>query len=181
LINVGFDKLISILQTTFKSAISFGTFEYKNVVNQSDLRNNKSTFSSYDLFIKTGFSKPYGFENQLTISPTKSFTEAILNSKNTTFSNTFKIIYKPSKNLSLLSTYTMMKPDIEAKKKYDFLDFELSFKPIKSTTIYEYRFIAKNIMNNRFFEKIENDDVAITTYKSNLIPQYFMFFVGFRL
>jgi hypothetical protein len=156
---------------------------FKNVVNGSELRNNLSQNQSHNLFIKTGFSLPFGFENNFSINRTKFVVNQQASTLLISIENKFKFLYKPTDKLLIVSTVESIRPQISQKTTIHFLDFELNYKPTQKpkTKIIEYRITGKNLLNATFFKTNQNSDFAYTTYQSNLIGRYLMLAIMFRL
>ncbi len=182
-INLSLDKLIPVLKTSFKYSANFGLMNFKNVVNASELRNNYSRTQSHNLFIKTGFSLPFGFENDFSISRTKYIVNQQASTQLISAENRFKFLYKPTDKLLIISTLESFVPQFSQKTYFHFLDFELNYKPTQKpkSKIIEYRITGKNLLNTVFFRTTENSDFAFTTYQSNLIGRYAMLSITFRL
>ncbi len=66
-------KYIPFLESTMKLSSNYSISEYKNIINNSELRNNKSQFLDTKLFIKTAFDGFVNFENTVNLS--KSISE----------------------------------------------------------------------------------------------------------
>lgn len=180
-LNLEFDKLIPILKTSFKYSANFGLMNFKNVVNGSELRNNLSQNQSHNLFIKTGFSLPFGFENNFSINRTKFIVNQQASTLLISIENKFKFLYKPTDKLLIVSAVETFRPQLSQKTTFHFLDFELNYKPTQKpkTKIIEYRITGKNLLNATFFKTNQNSDFAYTTYQSNLIGRYVMLAIMF--
>ena len=182
-LNLEFDKLIPVLKSSFKYSANLGLMNFKNVVNGSKLRNNLSQNQSHNLFIKTGFSLPFGFENNFSINRTKFDVNQQASTLLISIENKFKFLYKPTDKLLIISTVETFRPQLSQKTNFYFLDFELNHKPTQKpkTKIIEYRITGKNLLNATFFKINQNSDIAYTTYQSNLIGRYIMLAIMFRL
>ncbi|OYQ46786.1 hypothetical protein CHU92_01325 [Flavobacterium cyanobacteriorum] len=95
--NFQISKYLNIIESNVKFNSNISQSRYKNIVNNSELRNNKSTFIRNQLLWNTGFNGPLNFENDFSWSYSKSesenFQPFIINS----IENAIKIKYKPSK------------------------------------------------------------------------------------
>ncbi|WP_109302533.1 TonB-dependent receptor [Aquimarina sp. AU474] len=167
------ERYIRFIRTTFKHSSQYSVANFKNVVNQSELRNGKSQNYNGSIFAKTAFGIPLNFENKITY--TVNTYEIVGQSNNTNYSikNALKAIVKPNKKWLFTITYDYFKPDTTRNEDFSFLDFEIKYKPEKIKWI-SGRFVGKNLLDNRVFQQIQNSDFSTTVYQSNLIPRYFM-------
>ncbi|MDZ7935504.1 MAG: hypothetical protein U5M51_11220 [Emticicia sp.] len=174
-VNFNLDKLVTVLRTSFKYSGSFGQMNYKNVVNNSEIRDNISQNQSHSLFIKTGFSLPIGFENNFSIDKNKFVVNGQNSNVLISHENKFKFLYKPNDRLLLISTFRTFTPQIR-KTSFSFLDFELNYKPKQKpkSKIIEYRLIGNNLLDTNFFKTTENSDFTVINYQTNLIGRYIM-------
>ena len=166
-------KYIPFLESTFKLSSSYSISKYKNIVNNSKLRTNKSQYFNIKLFAKTAFDGFFNFEN--TINKSKSISENENRGQliNESLNNTFKIILKPTKKwfISLSSDYFL--PNGENKSEYYiFLDASIRYRPKNKK--FEFNFVAKNLLNEDNFEQIQISDYSTNIYKTNIIPRYYL-------
>ena len=181
-INIGLDKFVPILKSSFKYSGSLALSNYKNIINNSAIRNNVSFSQTHELFMKTGFSLPFGFENNFSINRNKFITDNFSNNVLTGWNNNFKFLLRPNNQILLISTLNTFVPQTKQKNSFHFFDFELSFNPVTKSKAkkIEYRLIGKNLLNTNFFKTTQNSDFAVVSYQSNLIGRFVMSSVLFR-
>lgn len=171
-------KYIPFLESTIKLNANYSISEYRNIVNSSDLRNNKSQFFYTKLFMKTAFDGFINFENSINFSKSNSKSEDGNIFTNESLNNTFKIILKPTKNWFVLLSSDYFLPNIENKsEKYLFLDASLRFRP-KNKKV-EFNFTAKNLLNENNFEQIQTSDFSTNIYRTNILPRYLLLNVSY--
>lgn len=170
------EKYLPIIESTVRLSSDYSISNYKNIVNNSDLRNNKFQNLSSEFFFKTAFDIKVNFENQFKIFQSVSKSEGADKFENNSLQNTFKIIVKPHKKWFALLSSDYYIPNLDKKDSYLFLDATIRFTPNK---IYEFSFKAKNMLNKKVFSQIETNDFSTTIFRSNLIQRYYMLNVSY--
>ncbi len=167
------DKYIPFLESTIKLSSNYSISEYKNIVNNSELRNNKSQFSNTKLFIKTAFDGFINFENTVSFIKSISENENDNQFSNESLNNTFKIILKPSKKWFLFLSSDYFLPNKSQKSEnYMFLDATIRYKPKNKKLA--FNFMAKNVLNEDNFEQIQTSDFSTNIYRTNILPRYYL-------
>ena len=173
------EKYIPLFQTTIRLKSDYSISNYKNIVNNSDLRNNNNQFFSSELFVKTAFDIKINFENVIRYKKNRAKSENSEAFTNETINNTFKVIVKPNANWFILLSSDYFLPDTKKiNEDYLFLDALLRFTPKRN--IFEVNLIAKNILNNKNFTQIQTTDYSTSSFRSNLIPGYFMLSMSYN-
>lgn len=166
-------KYISFLESTIKISSNYSISQYKNILNNSSLRNNKNKFLNTKIFFKTAFDGFINFENTVIFSKSISKSENSNEFINESFNNTFKIILKPAKKWFILLSSDYFSPNREKKSEnYVFIDASLRYRP-KNKKI-EFNFTAKNLLNEDNFEQIQTSDFSTNIYRTNILPRYYL-------
>lgn len=166
-------KYIPFLESTIKLSSNYSISEYKNIVNNSELRNNKNQFLSTKLFFKTAFDSFINFENTINVSNSISESENSTQFINESLNNTFKIILKPTKKLFILLSSDYFLPNRKNKSEnYVFLDASLRCRS-KNKQL-EFNFVARNLLNEENFEQIQTSDFSTNVYRANILPRYYL-------
>jgi len=166
-------KYIPFLESTIKLSSNYSISEYKNIVNNSELRNNKSQFLNTKLFMKTAFDGFINFENTINLSKSISENENSNQFVNESLNNTFKIILKPNKKWFVLLSSDYFLPNRENKSEdYLFLDASIRYRP--KNRKFEFNFAAKNLLNENNFEQIQTSDFSTNIYRTNILPRYYL-------
>jgi hypothetical protein len=175
-LNISTEKFVSKLSTTFKLTSIVSKANYANIVNTSDLRNNKSNSISNEFAIKTAFDTKINFENLSNYIYSSNKSENIGAINNKMFTNALKIKYKHSLSIFSVITGDYFIPNTNnTSNDYLFLDFSVIYKPKDKK--YEFNLIGKNLLNNTFFSQIQTSDFSRNTLQNNLISRYI--FVNF--
>ncbi|MDD3773186.1 MAG: hypothetical protein PHC38_11100, partial [Weeksellaceae bacterium] len=177
-INMNVEKYIPPLQTTFKLSGSYSVSEYKNIVNNSDLRDNKLNFNLINLYGKTAFNFLINFQNELKIRRTNSHSNDSSNKfNNTSLVNSFKILVKPDKNWFGSVSFDYFQPSTQNPNEYYFLDMLLRYRT--PNKIWEFTLSGKNLTNNKFFEEIYVSDYYNSTSLQSLNKSYILVGMSF--
>lgn len=178
-INVNFlvEKYMAPLASTIRLKSNYSIFNYKNIVNNSDLRNNNNQFFGSELFMKTAFDLKINFENITHYNKISSRSDKTVSFANESINNTFKVIVKPDSRYFILLSSDYFLPNLKnSREHYLFLDASLRFTP--KSKKFEINFTAKNILNNATFTQVETNDYSTTFFQTNLIPRYVMLSVS---
>ena len=179
-LNFGIEKYVNFLNSNIKHVSNYGINNYKNVVNQSDLRNNQSRNYNAYFFITTVFNFPINFQNKFNYSNINFISDNQNSNTNISFNNNLKMLIKPNNKFLFTISYDYFKPNTKLNEDFTFLDFEIKFKPKKMRFI-EFWLTGKNLLNNTFFSQTENTDFQNTTYQSSLMPSHFLLTLDFKL
>ncbi|WP_228457820.1 hypothetical protein [Chryseobacterium sp. C3] len=169
--NFFIEKYIPNIESSVRLSSDWSISNYKNIINNSDLRNNKLKNLTSEFFFKTAFDIKINFENQFKFFQNIATSDKSEKFQNNSIQNTFKIIIKPQKKWFILLSSDYHIPNLEKKGNYLFLDATLRFTPNK---ILDFSFYAKNILNKKMFSQVETSDFSTTIFQSNLIQRYFM-------
>ena len=170
-LNLNFSKLIPVLKTTLKINSNYSVFNFKNIVNNSELRNNKSNYINNQIFLKTAFSSVVNFENKINYIYRDTQNETLF--KSTSFQNKFKIIVKPSKQFYGNLTVDFFIPNLEKKSNdYSFLSAKIWYKPKNKK--WEMNFSGTNLINIKDFEQFNSSDVSTSVYRISLLNRLFL-------
>lgn len=179
-LNFGIEKYVNFLNSNIKHVSNYGINNYKNVVNQSDLRNNQSRNYNAYFFITTVFNFPINFQNKFNYSNINFISDNQNSNTNISFNNNLKMLIKPNNKFLFTISYDYFKPNTKLNEDFTFLDFEIKYKPKKMRFI-EFWLTGKNLLNNTFFSQTENTDFQNTIYQSSLMPRYFLLTLDFKL
>ena len=171
-------KYLPFLESTVRISTDYSVSDYKDIVNNSSLRENVSKFFSSEFFFKTALDIRVNFEYIFSCKQIRSISSNNLFFTNLTLGNNFKMIIQPGgKRMFLLLSADYFLPN--AKKRGQnclFLDGSLNYWSKKKTC--EWRFTARNISNNTRFNQVETNDFSTINFQTNLLPRYFMMSVS---
>lgn len=164
-------KYIRFLESTIKLRSNHSISEYKNIVNDSELRNNKSQFFNTEVNFKTALMFFINFENTISLSRSTSQSENQNKFINESLNNIFKVILKPSKNWWIQLSTEYFLPNLDEKSEnYTFMDATIRYRPNNKKI--ELSLIAKNLFNETNFEQIQTSDFSTNIYRTNILPRY---------
>jgi hypothetical protein len=171
------EKYVSFLESNLELTTKYTINNYKNIVNNSELRDNQSDIFEAEFSLKTALDKQINFYNTVIFNQNISQNNLNGRFKNSFFQNSLKIVYIPTDKLvfSLKNNYYI--PTLEkSTKKYFFMDFEgkWSLKNI------EISLILSNLLNNNNLIHIQTFDYGVSISQSRLLPRYFLFLLSYR-
>jgi len=171
--NMQISKYIPILESTLKLTNNYTLSNYRNIVNNSDFRQNQNQFLSNSFFWKTVFEIPVNFENTFTYQYSNSKSENQSAFINKSWQNNFKVIVKPNKKWFVILSSDYYLPNSEqSDEQFFFLDAILRHRP--KSEKWEASFSMRNITNERNFEQVQTSDISTTIFISNLLSRYFL-------
>ena len=179
-LNFSVEKYISFLNSTVKHTSNYGIYNYKNVINQGELRNNQSQNYNAYLFISTAFNMPVNFQNKFNYSNIVFKADNQNSNSNTSLNNNLKMLIKPNKIWIITFNYEYFLPNTKNQDDFTFLDFEIKYKPKRLKNL-EFWLAGKNLLNNTFYSQTENSDFQTAIYQSSLMPRYYLLTLDFKL
>lgn len=176
-LNFMIEKYLPFLQGTTRFRSDYSKNLYKNIVNNSSLRNNVSNGLTNELFFKTAFDGKVNFENTFRHRLIKSVADGGFQFKNQSIHNNFQVIIKPSKRLFVLFSTDYYLPNVSQRtQEYFFFDTDLSYQT--KNKMYDFRFKARNITNNKFFNQFDTNDYSTSIFQINLLERHFLISVS---
>lgn len=170
--NFSLSKLIYPLKTTFRVNSDYSIVNFKNIVNNSDLRNNKSNFSVNSVFFKTSFNLPVNIENKTTY--TLQETKSIDTFSNKSLENNLKLILKPFKGFSASITHNYIIPSFKnGSNDYSFLSSEIRYIPKNKP--WQLELSGVNLLNEKSFRQESATDISNNSLSVDLIERYVLF------
>ncbi|WP_245539745.1 outer membrane beta-barrel family protein [Psychroflexus tropicus] len=171
--NMQISKYIPFTESTLKLTSNYSLSNFRNIVNNSDLRQNQNQFLSNSFFWKTAFEMPVNFENTFTYQYSESKSENQSAFINKSWQNTFKVIFKPSKKWFFIISSDYYLPNTEqSDEQFFFLDATIRHRP--KSKKWGASFTMRNITNENNFEQVQTSDISTTIFRSNLLPRYFL-------
>ncbi|WP_152611474.1 carboxypeptidase-like regulatory domain-containing protein [Psychroserpens damuponensis] len=172
------EKYLHFMRSTLNFDSNYSINEYQNIINDSELRNNKSKSLFAKFQLRTGFKSAINFENKIAIrnnvfdnqdGSTNSFTALQTDFKTKFVKNEFQFVF----------TTQYVKPDLKTNINGDlFLDASLNYKPKKGKI--EYQLKANNLLNNSTYQNINVSDFSSSNYEHNLIERLVLLSVKFK-
>ncbi len=158
---------------------NYNLSNYKNILNDSELRDNKMRSLTTSMDLGTSFLIPVNFKNSVSYQLSESSNAESGTFRNEYLSHSASIFFSPNKiwQMSLSSDYYL--PNLQKiSETYWFLDANLNYRPAKSQ--FSFSISANNLLNKTVFKQVQTSDFATTTFESNLLPRYFMAYIEYR-
>lgn len=167
--NFSYSKLISPLATNIKLSSNYSIYNYKNIVNDSELRHNKTNHMLHKLLLKTAFDIKINFQNEISYNHFETYSTETYDIKSV--QNNFKIILKPINDFYATFSLDYFVPDLnQSSQDYSFLDIKLSYKPQDKN--WEIGLSGTNLANEKSYKIIQNTDFSSNIYKVDLLNRY---------
>lgn len=113
-------KYIPFLESTVKLSSNYSISNFSNIVNNSNLRINKTQFFNNSLFWKTALDIPINFENTFTYQYSHSESENQQAFINKSWQDNFKIVVKPNKKWLVIISSDYYLPSTNQSNPYFF-------------------------------------------------------------
>lgn len=168
--NILIEKYIPLFESILRFKTDYSISNYKNVINNSELRNNKTKIIDSEFFIKTAFDIKFNFENSFKIKQSNSSGNNNQDLSNLQINNTFKIIVRPKKNWFVLFLSDYYIPN-STHKADDYLFLDSTLKYITGTKRFEFNLTAKNLLNKRMYTQTQTSDYTVLTTQYNLLAR----------
>ncbi|WP_339659959.1 hypothetical protein [uncultured Polaribacter sp.] len=170
-LNFNISKYLPFIESTLKFSSNYSIYNFKNIVNNSSLRENTNKGLNLNLFAKTAFDGIFNFQNDFSYTSTLSENNTNNSIFNNAFiNNTFKTIITPTNKLFSEISYNFFYPNLKNATNYNFIDFNLRYK----TRDYNIGLVVKNILNENSFQDVQVTDYATTIFRSSILPRHFL-------
>ncbi|TKD61013.1 carboxypeptidase-like regulatory domain-containing protein [Flavobacterium sp. ASW18X] len=168
---LNFSKLLSRIKTNFKITSSYSIYNFKNIINNSNLTLNKSSFFNNSLSLRTAFNSSINFENNTTFLFQQNKGQSTF--ANNSLNNHFKIKIKPSKQFIGTITYNYFIPNLsDNRNTYSFLSSKILFKP--KNKAWQLDFSGVNLLNENFYSEESISEISTDIFRVNLLNRYYM-------
>ncbi len=176
-INTNADYYFKKLSTNLKLKLGYSQSEFKNIVNNSDLRVVENTNYNYGLEIRSGFDGWFNFH-----FGTKWLTSQI----DTTISNQFtnnesfldlNFIFNDKWDAQI-QTERYEFGNIDTDNTFYFLDFDMTYKFMKDK--FSMSLSGKNLFNTKRFQTFSISDISTSTTSYRLLERYVLLSVNYR-
>ncbi|AEH00945.1 carboxypeptidase-like regulatory domain-containing protein [Lacinutrix sp. 5H-3-7-4] len=175
--NSKLDFYIKQISSNLKLDLGFTKNEFKNIINNSNLRKVTTNNYNYGLELRSGFK---GFFNYHI--GTKWTTSKVKTNKNNSFTNNMSFLdltfVLKKKFDATLKTESYYLGSLQSDKAYYFLDFNTRYKLIKDKLTLSLN--GKNIFNTKFFRNFSISDIGTSAAEYRLIPRYILLKMEYR-
>ena len=176
-INTKLDYYFKAISSNLKLDLGYAKTEFKNIINNSDLRTITSNNYNYGAELRSGFSGIFNYH-----LGTKWTTNTIKTPFKNSFTNTvsfldISLIFNDNFDVNLESERYFF-GNLENDKSYYFLDFNARYKIIKDKLT--LGITGKNLFNTKQFKTSSISDIGSSTTEYRLLPRYALFKLEYR-
>jgi len=176
-ISTNLDYYFKSLSSNLKLDLGYSKSDYKNIINNSDLRKINSENFEYGLELRSSFK---GFFNYH--FGTKWNTNTIETTIDNSFTNNLSFldllfVFNQKFDLQIQSEKYYF-GNLQKDKKFYFLDFESRYK-IKENKL-TLGLSGKNLFNTEKFKDVSISDIGTSTTEYRLLPRYVLLKLEFR-
>ena len=176
-INTNLDYYFNFISSNLKLDISYSKSNFKNIINNSDLREITSKSYNYGVEMRSGFSGFFNYHfgtkwNTNTIQTTikNSFTD------NTSFLD-LSFLFNDKFNIDMQSERYFF-GNLENDNTYYFLDVDARYKLFKDKLTLSIS--GKNLFNTKTFRNFSISDFGSSTTEYRLLPRYVLLKMEYR-
>jgi len=171
------DYYFKSISSNLKLNLGYTKSEYKNIINNSDLRTVISNNYNYGFELRSGFSGIFNYH-----FGSKWITNTIKTPFKNSFTNTvsfFDASFIFNDNIDIIiETERYFFGNLEDDKSYYFLDFNASYKIIKDKLT--LGITGKNLFNTKKFRTSSISDIGSSTTEHLLLPRYVLLKMEYR-
>ncbi|QXP60804.1 hypothetical protein [Olleya sp. HaHaR_3_96] len=146
-------------------------FNYKNLVNNSLLRDNVSKIAGLGVNLRTAFLSSLNFRNNFNFqySDTKTSDGSLF--INRSLRNSFSTLFKCNDAFFFKLTSDVFLPSFSNDNAfYNFIDFSVKYTPKGKK--YSFELVSNNILNEINFEQVQVSDFGTNIQRTSLLPSY---------
>ncbi len=172
------DRYIKIISSNLKFTASYSKSNYKNSINNSELRELISTNLNYGLELRSGFSGLFNYH-----LGTKWSTSKIQSTINNSFTDNPSFLdlsfdFNDKFNVQLQTErYTFGNVDA-VNNTYYFADLDAKYRLKKNKLTFSLS--GKNLFNTETFKRYSISDISTSTTEYRLLPRYILLKMEYR-
>jgi len=176
-INSKLDYYFKFISSNLKLDLGYSKSEFKNIVNNSALREVTSNNYSYGLELRSGFKGVFNYHigtkwmvNKIVTTVNNSYTN------NTSFLDV-SFVFNDKSDVQLQSESHYF-GSLETNNTYYFLDVDAKYKLIKNKLI--LGITGKNLFDTKTFKTFSISDIATSTTEYRLLPRFVLLKLEYR-
>ena len=172
------DQYLRVIASNLKFTLGYSFSDYKNMVNNQDLRSINSQNINYGFELRSSFHGWFNYHfgskwnyNEIKTSIRNSFTDNI---------SFLDLALSFSKKIDLqikAESYFFGSLDKE-NNKYNFLDFEARYIVVENKL--SLSLSGKNLFNTETFRNYSLDDISISRIEYKLLPRFLLLAAEYR-
>ncbi len=176
-INTNLDYYFKFISSNLKLDLGYTKSEFKNIVNNSDLRMVTSNNYNYGIELRSGFKGIFNYH-----IGTKWTTIEIETTINNSYTNNMSFldlmfVFNNKFDIQLQSERYYF-GNLETDNTYYFLDFDMRYKLIENKLT--LGLTGKNIFNTEKFRNFSVSDIGTTTTEYRLLPRFVLLKMEYR-
>ena len=174
-------KYLPFISSTIKFKANLSWYDYLNIVNSSELRNNLSFSSNYKASLKSAFDGVFNFETSFNLLKSIFTTSESPNKiKNDNVEVLASIIIKPTKKWTMKISNEQLLYNIGTKNKSAFYLLDVDLKYIYKKNKLSFKLIGRNLLNETRFEIKSIGDYFSSIQKFDLLPRHLLLEMNYR-
>jgi hypothetical protein len=175
--NINFSAVHQFLFNAISTKIGFNgeysrSLNYANI-NESEINDTESSSSTVGLSLKSAFPSWFNYRLRTKwVSNNFKFEPSEINQ--TSLETNLRFLFRPVKEIkiSIDNIFAKLKTDTSAPVQQYFLDFRISYIPLKSRV--EFYAQGGNVLGNKRFVRITSSPISQSTQTINTYPSYFV-------
>ena len=176
-INSKFDYYFKFMSSNLKLDLGYTKSEFKNIVNNSNLRQVTSNNYNYGLELRSGFSGIFNYH-----IGTKWTTTEIETTINNSFTDNvsfldLSFVFNDKFDVQIQSERYYF-GNLQTDNTYYFLDFDASYKLIENKLT--LGLTGKNLFNTERFRNFSVSDIGTSTTEYRLLPRFVLLKMEYR-
>ncbi len=171
------ERFFKPIKSNIRINLGAAKSNFKNIVNNSDLREVTMLNANYGLELRSGFRGCFNYHvgskwnyNEVTTTSVNSFTD------NTTFLD-LSLVFNDTFNVQL-QTERYHFGNLDSNNKYYFLDLETRYKVKNKKLIFSLS--GNNLFNTKTYRNYSITDISISKTEYRLQPRYLLLKMEFR-
>ena len=177
---VQISKFIPSISSTIKLNANLSWYDYFNVVNNSELRNNLSFSSSYKLSLKSAFNGLFDFETSVNLLSSVFTTSNNVRTENKNLELFANLIFRPNKKWSIKISNEQLSYNTGEQNNLNYYFLDAHVKYILKKNKISFKFMGRNLLNEIDFERLSIGDYFISTQRFNLLPRHILLEMNYR-
>ncbi|MBE0424671.1 MAG: TonB-dependent receptor [Lutibacter sp.] len=177
-ISSNMDRFFKTISSNLKLTLGYAKYNYKNIVNSSDLREVSSNNYNYGIELRSGFKGIFNYHigtkwttNEIKTSLTNSFTD------NVTFLD-LTFVLNDQLNFKFQAEHYYFGNVNQENNTYNFLDFDARYV-IKENKL-TFSISGKNLFNTETFKSYAISDINVSTTAYRLLPRQVLLKMEYR-
>lgn len=176
-INTKLDYYLKFISSNLKVVSGYSKSEFKNIVNNSDLRQVTSNNYNFGIELRSGFKGVFNYH-----VGTKWITTEIETTQDNSFTNNesfldVSFIFNKKLQFNLQSELYYF-GSLQTDKTYCFLDFDTRYKLLGDKLI--FGLTGKNLFDTQKFTSLSISDIGTSTAEYSLLPRFVLLKLEYR-